>query len=246
MKKHWKRQQNGSRDSPQKSMKPYAIINAAMSLDGKIDTFERRGAGISSVEDKRRVLELRASVDAVLVGGNTLNSENPKLTVKLPELAQQRLAAGLPENPAKVGIVTRAELNPNGDFIQAGPAQRIVFSTPKTEAAQLAMLKAAGVEVFIHNAQRVDLGLALQTLKKLGVNRIMVEGGGTLIAEFLRLGLADELQLYVAPKLFGGANAPSLVAGDGWNASEAKTLALVEARVLDSAGGLLLRYHLQK
>lgn len=65
----------------------------------------------------------------------------------------------------------------------------------------------------------------------------MVEGGGTLIAEFVRLGLADELQLYLAPKLFGGVNAPSLVAGNGWPASEVKTLALVEARVLDAAGG---------
>ncbi|MDX9992950.1 MAG: dihydrofolate reductase family protein [Anaerolineales bacterium] len=227
-------------------MQPYVIINAAMSLDGKIDTFERRGAQISSAEDKRRVLELRASVDAVLVGGNTLNNENPKLTVKLPELAQQRLAAGLPANPAKVGIVTRAALDPNGDFIQAGPARRIVFTTPKTEPAQREMLAAAGVEILLHDAPRVDLGLALQTLNALGMNRIMVEGGGTLIAEFVRLGLADELQLYLAPKLFGGVNAPSLVAGDGWPASEVKTLALVEARVLDAAGGLLLCYHLQK
>lgn len=227
-------------------MKPYVIINAAMSADGKIDTFERRGTGISSAEDKRRVLELRASVDAVLVGGNTLNRENPKLTVKLPELAQQRLAAGLPENPAKVGIVSRAELDPQGDFVTAGPARRIVFTTPRTDASQRNLLEAAGVEVFIHAGERVDLGLALQTLATLGMKRIMLEGGGTLIAEFIRLGLADELQVYVAPKLFGGANAPTLVDGDGWNASAAKTLELVEARVLDPAGGLLIRYRLQK
>lgn len=227
-------------------MKPYVIINAAMSVDGKIDTFERRGTGISSAEDKRRVLELRASVDAVLVGGNTLNRENPKLTVKLPELAQQRLAAGLPENPAKVGIVSRAELDPQGDFVMAGPARRIVFTTPKTDASQRDRLEAAGVEVFVHTGERVDLELALQTLATLGMKRIMLEGGGTLIAEFIRLGLADELQVYVAPKLFGGANAPTLVDGDGWNASAAKTLELVEARVLDSIGGLLLRYRLQK
>ncbi len=228
------------------AMKPYVIINAAMSADGKIDTFERRGTGISSAEDKRRVLELRASVDAVLVGGNTLNRENPKLTVKLPELAQQRLAAGLPENPAKVGIVSRAELDPQGDFVMAGPARRIVFTTPRTDASQRDLLEAAGVEVFIHAGERVDLGLALQTLATLGMKRIMLEGGGTLIAEFIRLGLADEIQVYVAPKLFGGANAPTLVDGDGWTASAAKTLELVEARVLDPAGGLLIRYRLQK
>jgi 2,5-diamino-6-hydroxy-4-(5-phosphoribosylamino)pyrimidine 1'-reductase len=227
-------------------MKPYVIINAAMTVDGKIDTYERKGAAISSPEDRRRVLELRAGVDAVLVGGNTLNSENPKLTVKDPQLAEKRLAAGLPENPAKVGIVTRAALDPDGDFIQAGPARRIVFTTPQTDAAQVAMLESAGVEVFVHDGTCADLGLALETLDSLGLKRVMLEGGGTLIAEFLRLGLADELRVYVAPKLFGGENAPTLVAGGGWDASEAKRLALVEARVFDSAGGVLLYYLLQK
>jgi 2,5-diamino-6-(ribosylamino)-4(3H)-pyrimidinone 5'-phosphate reductase len=108
------------------------------------------------------------------------------------------------------------------------------------------MLTAAGVEVFVHDGKRIDLGLALETLEALGIKRLMLEGGGTLISEFIRLGLADELQLYVAPKLFGGTNAPTLVAGGGWSESEAKTLALVEARVLDSSGGLLLHYRLQK
>lgn len=227
-------------------MKPYVIINAAMTVDGKIDTYERKGAAISSPEDRRRVLELRASVDAVLVGGNTLNSENPKLTVKDPQLAQQRLAAGLPENPAKVGIVTRAALDPDGDFIRVGPARRIVFTTPQTEAAQVAMLESTGVEVFVHDGPRVSLGLGLETLARLGLKRVMLEGGGTLIAEFIRLGLADELRVYLAPKLFGGENAPTLVAGGGWNESEAKRLALVDARVFDSAGGVLLHYLLQK
>jgi len=230
----------------QNPMKPYVIINAAMTVDGKIDTYERKGAAISSDEDKRRVLELRGSVDAVIVGGKTLNSENPKLTVKDPQLAEKRLAAGLPENPAKVGIVTRAALDPDGDFIKAGPARRIVFTTPKTEADQLAMLAAAGVEAFVHDEPRVSLGQALETLDSLGLKRVMLEGGGTLIAEFLRLGLADELRVYVAPKLFGGENAPTLVAGGGWDASEAKRLALVEARVFDSTGGVLLHYLLQK
>jgi riboflavin-specific deaminase-like protein len=227
-------------------MRPYVIINAAMTVDGKIDTFERGGAAISSPEDRRRVLELRASVDAVVVGGNTLNRENPKLTVKLPELSAARRAAGLPDNPAKVGIVTRAALDPQGDFIKAGPARRIVFTTPQTDADQQAMLAEAGVEVFIHAGPRVDLALALETLAELGIKRVMLEGGGTLIAEFLRLGLADELQVYVAPKLFGGETAPGLVAGRGWNESQAKRLVLVEARVFDSAGGVLLHYLLQK
>lgn len=227
-------------------MKPYVIINAAMSADGKIDTFERKGASISSAEDKLRVLQLRAEVDAVMVGGHTLLSESPKLTVKLPELRQQRAAAGKPENPAKVGIVTRADLDLQGDFVTVGPARRIVFTTPQTPAAQVNILQNLGIEVFVLGEKRVDLEQALETLSALGIQTVMLEGGGTLIAEFIRLGLADELQVYIAPKIFGGAAAPTLVDGDGWTALTAKELRVVDARVLDPAGGVLIRYQFPK
>jgi 2,5-diamino-6-(ribosylamino)-4(3H)-pyrimidinone 5'-phosphate reductase len=227
-------------------MKPYVIINAAMSADGKIDTFERKGASISSAEDKRRVLELRADVDAVVVGGHTLVRENPRLTVKLPELREQRIAKGLPENPAKVGIVTKAELDLTGDFIAAGPARRIIFTTLQTSPEQVNILQNLGVEVFILGEKRVDLKEALDVLSTLGIQKMMVEGGGTLIAEFIRLGLADELRVYVAPKLFGGATAPTLVDGDGWPESGTKMLKLVDVQVLDESGGVLMCYHLSK
>jgi 2,5-diamino-6-(ribosylamino)-4(3H)-pyrimidinone 5'-phosphate reductase len=232
-------------------MKPYVIINAAMSADGKIDTVERQGASISSMEDKRRVLELRAEVDAVMVGGHTLLKESPKLTVKLPELEKQRVAKGLARNPAKIGIVTVANLDPTGDFITAGPARKIVFTTSQTSAAQVNILKDLGVEVFVNGEKRVDLVKALETLAALGIKTVMLEGGGTLIAEFIRLGLADELRVYIAPKLFGGATAPTLVDGDGlrrersaerWPESAAQRLGLVNVRVLDEIGGVLIHY----
>ena len=227
-------------------MRPYAIINAAMSADGKIDTIERQGASISSAADKRRVLELRAEVDAVMVGGHTLLKESPKLTVKLPELEKQRVANGLSPNPAKVGVVTRADLDPMGDFITVGPARRIVFTTSQTGPAQVNFLQELGVEVFLCGEKRVDLVNALETLTTLGIKTVMLEGGGTLIAEFIRLGLADELRVYVAPKLFGGATAPTLVDGDGWPESAARMLRLVEARALDEAGGVLIHYRFIK
>ena len=75
-----------------KTMKPYVIINVAVSADGKMDTFERKGSSISSAQDKARVLRLRAEADAVMVGGHTLLSESPKLTVKTPELRAERIA----------------------------------------------------------------------------------------------------------------------------------------------------------
>ncbi len=102
------------------------------------------------------------------------------------------------------------------------------------------------MEIFVHGEKRVDLEQALETLHQLGVRRLMVEGGGTLNAELLRLGLVDELSLYLAPKLFSGHSAPTLADGPGWTESAAKKLELVEVRRLDEAGGVLIRYQLIK
>jgi 2,5-diamino-6-(ribosylamino)-4(3H)-pyrimidinone 5'-phosphate reductase len=227
-------------------MRPYVFINVAASADGKTDTFERRGAAVSSAADKARVDGLRAAADAVMVGGRTLLDEDPRLTVKSAKLRAERTAKGLPENPMKVGIVSRADLKPDGDFIRAGPARRVVFTTMQTTTAQAQALSALGVEVYTVGEKRVDLPKALETLKSLGVERLMVEGGGRLNFELLRLGLVDELAIYVAPLVFGGDLAPTTAAGDGLVRSAAIPLKLVDVQVLDEDGGLLIRYLLSK
>jgi len=212
-----------------------------MTADGKIDTFERRGAVISSQRDKERVDRLRAEADAVMVGGRTLLVENPKLTVKSATLRAKRTERGLTPNPVKVGIASNAALEPASDFLTAGPARIVIFTTQATSKKQLEFLRARGVEVFVHDASRVDLPKALATLKKLGVNRLMVEGGGTLNFELLRLGLVDELMAYVAPLVFGGESAPTMAAGPGAVRSAAIPLKLVNVEGWED-GGVLLHY----
>ena len=218
-------------------------INVAMSADGKIDTFERQGAAISSQRDKERVDRLRAEADAVMVGGRTLLDENPKLTVKSADLRAAREARGLTPNPVKVGVASNADLKPASNFLTAGPARIVIFTTQRTSNGQLEFLRTRGVEVYVHDTQRVDLPQALSTLKEIGVKRLMVEGGGTLNFELLRLGLVDELTAYVAPLLFGGESAPTLAAGPGLVRSAAIPLKLVEAEAWE-AGGVLLHYKL--
>lgn len=214
-----------------------------MTADGKIDTFERCGATISSPRDKERVDQLRAAADAVMVGGRTLLDENPKLTVKSPDRRAEREARGLMPNPAKVGIVTRADLEPDSDFLNAGPARVVIFTTLRTSKEQLAFLRARGVEVFIHETKRVDLPKALSTLKETGIARLMVEGGATLNFELLRLGLVDELTIYLAPLVFGGESAPTLAAGPGLVRSAAIPLKLADVEAWED-GGILLTYKL--
>ena len=227
-------------------MRPFVFINVAVSADGKMDTFQRKSSSISSAEDKARVMRLRAEADAVMVGGKTLLGESPKLTVKDPALRAERIAKDLPENPMKVGVVSRANLKTDGDFLTAGPARRVIFTTTQTPPEQINILSNLGVEVHILGEKRVDLIKALETLHQLRVRRLMVEGGGTLNFELLRLGLVDELSVYVAPKIFGGGSAPTMADGDGLIESAGINLKLVDARVLDEAGGVLIRYQCSK
>lgn len=226
-------------------MKPFTFINVAVTADGKMDTHERHGAAISSVQDKARVDKLRAESDAVMVGGRTLIDEDPKLTVKSEELRAERVSRGLTPNPIKVGIVTNADGVPDSDFLNFGSAHVVIFTTEQTSKAQVEFLRSRSVEVYVHHSPRVELEKAVNKLYELGIKRLMVEGGGTLNFELLRLGLVDELTIYVAPMIFGGESAPTLAAGSGAARSEAIPLKLVESEV-HADGGVVLKYSLDK
>jgi 2,5-diamino-6-(ribosylamino)-4(3H)-pyrimidinone 5'-phosphate reductase len=224
--------------------RPFVFINVAMTADGKIDTFQRQGSAISSARDKERVDRLRAEADAVMVGGKTLLDEDPKLTVKSEALRAERTGRGLPPNPIKVGVVTEARLKPDSDFLNTGPADIVIFTTRWTSKHHVSLLKSRGVDVYVDETEKVNLPKTLETLKQIGVERLMIEGGGTLNFELLRLGLVDEVTVYVAPMIFGGATAPTLAAGAGLERSEAIPLKLESAEAWED-GGVLLKYILE-
>ena len=223
--------------------RPYIFINVAATADGKIDTFERKGSAISSAQDKSRVDELRANADAVLVGGKTLLEEQPKLTVKSEALREGRIKRGAAPNPIKVGVVTVADIPLESDFIKAGPARAVIFTTSQTSISHIEALRAHGVEVFVHESPRVNLKQMMNTLSEIGVNRLMVEGGGTINFELMKLGLVDELTIYIAPLIFGGDQAPTLAAGNGFTRNEAIALKLEKVETHED-GGILLIYKL--
>ncbi len=224
--------------------RPFVFINVAMTADGKIDTFRRTGAAISSARDKERVDHLRAEADAVMVGGRTLLDEDPRLTVKSEDLRRQRVERGLSPNPIKVCVVSEARLAPDSQFLTAGPAKIVIFTTRRTSKHRISLLESFGVNVYLDDSEKVNLPGALETLKQIGVERLMVEGGATLNFELLRLGLVDEVTAYVAPMIFGGAKAPTMAAGPGLERSDAIPLKLVNADVWDD-GGVLLKYILE-
>lgn len=225
--------------------RPFVHLNVAATADGKIDTFERRGAAISSSRDKERVDKLRADSDAVMIGGRTLHGEDPKLTIKSEALRAERQALGLPSNPAKVGVASRLDLKPDSNFLTAGPARIMLFTTSQTTETQLASVRAAGAQVYVLGEDKVDLVTTMHILKQNDINHLMVEGGATLNFELLNLGLVDELTIYVAPLIFGGELAPTLAAGFGLVRSAAIPLKLIRSEQWED-GGVLLHYQVKR
>src|SRR5512143_111533 len=142
--------------------RPYVHMNVAATADGKIDTFERLGAAISSAREKERVDRLRADSDAIMIGGHTLHGDDPRLTVKSEALRLERKALGLSENPVKVAVATRLQLKPGCNFLTAGPARIMLFTTTQTPEPTLADLRFGGAEVLVLGDQRVDLVEALR------------------------------------------------------------------------------------
>ena len=222
--------------------RPHVTVNTAITADGKIDSAIRQGAAISSAADMARMDRLRADSDAILVGGQTLIYQDPRLTIKSAALQAGRTARGLPPYPVKVGVVSAANIHPDCRFMTFGPARRLIYTTPRSPQEKITALRAAGAEVFIMGETRVDLMAMLDSLYAFNLRNLFVEGGGTIIAEFFRLGLVDELILYIAPKIFGGASAPTLVDGPGFLPENAPHLNLVSVEKLDKAGGILVHY----
>jgi 2,5-diamino-6-(ribosylamino)-4(3H)-pyrimidinone 5'-phosphate reductase len=222
--------------------RPHILVNVAMTVDGKIDTAARRGVTISSPADKLRVDRLRAASDAIMVGGRTLISEDPKLTVKSEKLRHERVTRGLEENPAKVGIVSVADLKLDGNFLTAGPARRLIYTTRRTLPEQVTRLEEAGAQVFVLSDSVVRLQQVMKSLYQQGIRKLLVEGGGTVIAGLFRLGLVDELTAYIAPRIFGGASAPTLADGPGFLPGQAPGLQLESVEKFDDEGGVLIHY----
>jgi riboflavin-specific deaminase-like protein len=213
-----------------------------MSVDGYIDDTSSGRLLLSNDADFDRVDAQRALADAVLVGANTIRHDNPRLLVRSPARRSARQERGLPASPAKVTITGSGNLDPQARFFTAGGAEvrKLVYcASPAVRAARerLSMVPATSV---IDAGSPLDLVSVVTDLTARGVGRLMVEGGQKLHTQFLAAGLADELQLVIAPFFVGDPVAPRFVGGAAfpWNSGHRMTLA--EARPIGDV--VLLRY----
>jgi 5-amino-6-(5-phosphoribosylamino)uracil reductase len=220
------------------SIRPYVLLSAAVSLDGYLDDASATRLLLSNDEDFDRVDEVRAGVDAILVGANTVRTDNPRLLVRSRRRREDRLARGLPENPLKVTFTGKGDLDPSADFFITGESGKLVYTTTDQVPAlgerlgPLATVKGAG--------DPLDLALLLADLTERGVGRLLVEGGGAVHTLFLTSGLFDELHLAVAPFFVGESEAPRFVHSGQFAHGPENPLSLVESRKMGDV--ILLRY----
>jgi 5-amino-6-(5-phosphoribosylamino)uracil reductase len=213
-----------------------------MSIDGYLDDAAATRLRLSNDADFDRVDAERARCDAILVGAATVRSDNPRLVVRSAARRADRVARGLPASPAKVTITRRGDLDPSAAFFTAGDPDRIVYCP--TAAAEDVEARLGAVARVVGCGAEVDVAGVLEDLSARGVDRVMVEGGGCTLTQFLTADLADELQLVVAPLFVGDSRAPRLV-GDGrfpWTARRRARL----AGVRQIGDVVLLRYGLSE
>ncbi|MEW2471729.1 dihydrofolate reductase family protein [Streptomyces sp. NPDC046994] len=214
---------------------PYVLLSAAVSLDGFLDDTGPSRLLLSGPEDFDRVDEVRAGSDAILVGAGTLRIDNPRLLVNSPERRAARVAAGLPEYPLKVTVSASGDLDPDAQFWHTG-GEKAVYTTDKG-AERLRGLLPESVDV-VALGPDVEWRAVLDHLGDVkGVRRLMVEGGGRVHTQLLRQGLADELQLAVAPLFVGQADAPRMFGPGDYPPGRMR---LLEARTVGDV--VLLRY----
>jgi 2,5-diamino-6-(ribosylamino)-4(3H)-pyrimidinone 5'-phosphate reductase len=201
-------------------------VNFAMSVDGKIALPARKQTRISDEEDLRRVHQLRATCDAVLVGVGTVLADDPKLTVK-PEYATGR-------NPLRVVLDSEGR-TPEGAHVLNRDAPTLIVTT--ADCAKTF----PNAEVARFGQDAVDLSALLEFLGGKGVRRLLVEGGSETIWSFLHARLADEVKVFVGSMVIGGRTSPTPAGGAGaQRLEEIVPLKLESAKPLGS--GVLLEY----
>lgn len=220
--------------------RPYVLLSAAVSLDGYLDT--RPGEDrllLSNAADFDRVDSVRASVDAILVGSGTLRADNPRLLVNSEERRAARIAAGQPEYPLKVTITGTGDLDPNWKFWHHG-GEKLVLAVGN-KAAEKARANLGDLATIQGVPTEATWPTALDILGDVyNVQRLMVEGGGTIHTQLLEEALADELQLVIAPLLVGQPDAVRMIGPATYLGGPTARLRLLESRQIGDV--VLLRY----
>ena len=222
-------------------MKPYVILNAAMTLDGKIAT-ATGSSNISGEEDLKRVHELRKDCDAIMVGIGTVLADDPRLTV-------HKINANPEDNPVRI-VVDSKFRTPIAARITNKDAKTIIAGANEYKydfivSDRYETFKKRGVNFFFSGDKQVDLKALMNYLHEEGIEKLMLEGGATLNFSMIKAGLIDEIRICVAPMIASGVNAKTFFDGEGFSTmDEAVRLELSDSYALGK--DLILTYKVLK
>ncbi|MBI5201632.1 MAG: bifunctional diaminohydroxyphosphoribosylaminopyrimidine deaminase/5-amino-6-(5-phosphoribosylamino)uracil reductase RibD [Elusimicrobia bacterium] len=195
-----------------KKKRPYVILKAAASLDGRVATAKGESKWITSPAARREGHKIRAQVDAILVGIGTVLADDPALT-----------AHGAGRNPLRVVLDRRLRIPAKAKALD-GSAATVVFSSLRDRRGEGPRRGTALVRRVPETKSGLDLHKVLSALLEMGVGSVLVEGGPKVHTSFLEAGLVDEIRLFVAPKLLGGEHAPAWLGGKGFPLKKAPEL----------------------
>ncbi|MEP6341906.1 MAG: RibD family protein [Maricaulaceae bacterium] len=176
--------------------RPKITLKIASSLDGKIALANGQSEWVTGDAAREHGRRLRGSHDAIAIGANTARLDNPQLTTRI---------AGL-SNPARVVFDTRAKLSPHSNLAQTtgdSPVYLIVGQINK-QAKALAGLGVNIIETGVGAEGRIDVPRALELLHRQGLKSLLLEGGGTLAASFIKADVIDVIEWYRASIIVGG------------------------------------------
>ncbi len=192
--------------------RPYVILKAGMTLDGKLATASGESQWITGASSRREVHQLRGSVDAVLIGVGTVLADDPVLTAR----RGTRLEKLAPRQPLRIVVDSRLRTSLKAQVLtQQDKAKTIVATTSEASAARRSTFQRQNIEVLtLPMLQgRVALPDLLDELGRRGVTTLLVEGGSEINAAMVRAKLVNHVRLYIAPLLLGGQNAIGVIGG---------------------------------
>ena len=214
---------------------PYVIMKYAMTMDGKIAAYTGKSKWISNEASRHNSQELRNRCSGIMVGIGTVFADDPMLTCRLED----------GHNPVRIICDTKLRIPMDSNIVKtAGEVRTIVAAgeSIKNNDKYNELIK-NGVEViFIEEEDgEINLKMLMNKLGELGVDSVIIEGGGTLNYSALEAKIVNEVMIYMAPKLLGGKEAPTAVEGKGFEEPDlAAHFSFKEVKNLD--GDLLIRY----
>ena len=188
---------------------PYVILKSATTMDGKIATRAKKSKWITSEESRMHAHSIRNDVASILVGVNTILEDNPSLT--------SRIVNGI--NPIRVIVDSKGEIPMKSNVFNNDGTEVVIATTNKCDENKYIAHK---VIILESDGDKIRLKMLMKELGSLGINSVLIEGGGTINFSALEEGIVDEVHTYIAPKLFGGKESITSVEGIGvYNVNDA-------------------------